>query len=142
MIKQFEVQVVGAAILDSLENPTKILLTQRSGPESLRGKWEFPGGKVDEGESCPEALVRELVEELGIETQLGVEIPGSCEQGWPLTERHAMRVWCAEIVTGEPQALEGQLGMQWFDLAKTLNDIDWIPADFPIVEVLLKAVQR
>ncbi|MFJ3031660.1 (deoxy)nucleoside triphosphate pyrophosphohydrolase [Rothia terrae] len=142
MSKQFDVQVVGAAILDSLENPTKILLSQRSGPESLRGKWEFPGGKVDAGETCQEALVRELVEELGIETKLSVEIPGPFEQGWQLTERHAMRVWCAEISAGEPRALEGQLAVQWFDVAETLKEIDWIPADFPIVEALLATIQR
>lgn len=138
MAEQFGVQVVGAAIVDSLENPSKILLSQRSNPQVLRGKWEFPGGKVDAGENCEEALSRELIEELGIKVVLGNEIPGPHRQGWPLTERHAMRVWCAEIESGEPQALEDQLGVQWFDVDKNLEEIDWIPADFPIVKAFLQ----
>lgn len=98
--KIFEVQVVGAAIVDSLSKPTQILLGQRLGPPALAGKWEFPGGKVDEGECCEDALRRELAEELGVQCVLGAEIPGTYLQGWQLTERHVMRVWLAEIAGG------------------------------------------
>lgn len=59
------IAVVGAAILDSLANPTRLLAARRSAPERLAGQWEFPGGKVETGESGPEALRRELREELG-----------------------------------------------------------------------------
>ena len=67
----FEVQVVGAAIVDSLEAPTRMLVAQRSAPQTVAGLWEFPGGKVEPGESCEQALGRELTEELGVQARLG-----------------------------------------------------------------------
>ena len=48
----FEVQVVGAAVVDSLVAPTRMLVAQRSEPQTVAGMWEFPGGKVEPGESC------------------------------------------------------------------------------------------
>lgn len=70
----FEVQVVGAAVVDSLEAPTRMLVAQRSEPQTVAGMWEFPGGKVEPGESCEQALVRELKEELGVQARLGAEV--------------------------------------------------------------------
>ncbi|MBM7051263.1 MULTISPECIES: (deoxy)nucleoside triphosphate pyrophosphohydrolase [unclassified Rothia (in: high G+C Gram-positive bacteria)] len=137
MVETFEVQVVGAAIVDSLEHPTKILVGQRSAPEKVAGLWEFPGGKVDAGESCQQALLRELTEELGVTATLGREIAGPHAQGWQLTDRHAMRVWFAEISSGEPQPLQDHHELRWCSLDQSLLNIEWIPADFPIVEQLL-----
>lgn len=133
----FPVQVVGAAIVDSFTAPSRILVAQRSAPEALAGLWEFPGGKVEPGESCQQALLRELREELGVEAKLGDEIPGSHPQGWPLTERHAMRVFFAEIVDGAPAPLEDHSQVRWVALDESLKELPWIPADFPIVDALL-----
>lgn len=102
----FEVQVVGAAVVDSLVAPTRMLVAQRSEPQTVAGMWEFPGGKVEPGESCEQALVRELKEELGVQARLGAEVPGAYPQGWRLSERLAMRVFFAEILSGTPDTLK------------------------------------
>ena len=146
----FEVQVVGAAVVDSLVAPTRMLVAQRSEPQNVAGMWEFPGGKVEPGESCEQALVRELKEELGVQARLGAEVPGAYPQGWRLSERLAMRVFFAEILSGTPDTLEDHSALRWMQLppagegtlevveAAEILALPWIPADFPIVEALLR----
>ena len=112
----FEVQVVGAAVVDSLVAPTRMLVAQRSEPQTVAGMWEFPGGKVEPGESCEQALVRELKEELGVQARLGAEVPGAYPQGWCLSERLAMRVFFAEILSGTPDTLEDHSALRWMPL--------------------------
>ena len=150
----FEVQVVGAAVVDSLEAPTRMLVAQRSEPQTVAGMWEFPGGKVEPGESCEQALVRELKEELGVQARLGAEVPGAYPQGWRLSERLAMRVFFAEILSGTPDTLENHSALRWMPLppagegileaveAAEILALPWIPADFPIVEALLRQLGR
>ncbi|UWX98168.1 (deoxy)nucleoside triphosphate pyrophosphohydrolase [Arthrobacter zhaoxinii] len=135
------VQVVGAAILDSLARPSKLLAARRSAPEALAGLWEFPGGKVKPGEGCTKALHRELAEELGIRVELGAEVPGPSEQGWPLNRTAAMRVWLAEVTDGTPEPLEDHDELRWVDLTENaLMELPWIPADLPIVTALQQTV--
>ena len=136
----FAVQVVGAAIVDSLDGPRQILVARRSAPEALAGLWEFPGGKVEPEETCEQALQRELSEELGIESILGQEISGPLMQGWQLNDRAAMRVWTSEISAGNPQPLQDHSELRWVNLDETVLELDWIPADFPIVQALLETL--
>ncbi|WP_331460741.1 (deoxy)nucleoside triphosphate pyrophosphohydrolase [Arthrobacter sp. zg-Y895] len=138
---QITKQVVGGALVDSLRQPSRILAARRSAPEALAGLWEFPGGKVEPGESCTEALHRELAEELGIRVQLGAEITGPLDEGWRLNDVAAMRVWFAEITEGTAEPLEDHSELRWVDLnAEALMGLAWIPADLPIVTALLEAV--
>ena len=148
--EHFEVQVVGAAVLDSFKNPTRLLIAQRSAPPILAGLWEFPGGKVEAAESCEQALARELSEELGVRILVGAEVPGPHVQGWPLNERLAMRVFFAEIFSGTPDTLEDHSALRWMPLPKSRDDaqayddllgLPWIPADLPIVVALLPQLQ-
>ena len=148
--EHFEVQVVGAAVLDSFKNPTRLLIAQRSAPPILAGLWEFPGGKVEAAESCEQALARELSEELGVRILVGAEVPGPHVQGWPLNERLAMRVFFAEIFSGTPDTLEDHSALRWMPLPNSRDDaqayddllgLPWIPADLPIVVALLQQVQ-
>ncbi|MFW0108194.1 (deoxy)nucleoside triphosphate pyrophosphohydrolase [Rothia sp. P7181] len=138
MTQIFPLQVVGGAIVDSLEKPTRLLIGQRHAPKELAGLWEFPGGKVEADESCEQALARELDEELSIHVTLGQEITGPHRQGWALSEHAAMRVWFCTISSGEVHMIEGHQQIQWVDINHDLLSIDWIPADYPIVQQLIK----
>jgi 8-oxo-dGTP diphosphatase len=118
--------VVGAAII----RDGRVLAAQRSGPPSTAGRWEFPGGKVDPGESDEKALVRECHEELGIKVELGARVGGD----WALSEQALLRVWTARIVAGEPRALE-HLALRWLG-AGELYEVDWLPGDLPVAEAV------
>jgi 8-oxo-dGTP diphosphatase len=137
------VQVVGAAILDSLEQPTRLLAARRTSPPALAGLWEFPGGKVEPGEGHEAALHRELDEELGVVVRLGHEVAGPGPEGWPLNETAAMRVWLAEIVGNEPSALADHDELRWVPLdSERLMALPWIPADFPIVDAVRAGIRE
>lgn len=126
--------------MDGLERPQSLLAARRTAPEAYAGMWEFPGGKVEPGESCEAALHRELAEELGIEVVLGTEVGGPLEQGWPLNSKAAMRVWLVEVKAGEPQPLEDHDELRWVRLdSPELAELPWIPADLPIVSAVLQA---
>jgi 8-oxo-dGTP diphosphatase len=136
-------QIVGAAILDSLDSPTMLLAARRSAPEQLAGLWEFPGGKVEPGESCESGLRREIREELGVAVELGAEVAGPLDQGWPLNDAAAMRVWNVRIVDGEPRPLEDHDELRWVALRpEELMALAWIPADLPIVSAVLETAGR
>ncbi len=128
--------VVGAAIVDDLDHPTRLLSARRTEPPALAGGWEFAGGKVDPGESDEQALHRELAEELGVTVRLGEVVPGPLDGGrWPLGESYAMTVWWAVVETGVPAPLEEHDALRWLGRAD-LYDVPWLPADLPIVDVI------
>ncbi|MDN3905059.1 (deoxy)nucleoside triphosphate pyrophosphohydrolase [Arthrobacter sp. YD2] len=136
-------QVVGAAIVDDLGRPQSLLAARRTAPEAFAGMWEFPGGKVEPGESCEAALHRELAEELGIEVVLGTEVAGPLDQGWPLNPKAAMRVWLVQVKTGEPLPLQDHDELRWVPLhSGALAELPWIPADLPIVTAVLQAAAQ
>lgn len=116
-----------------------MLAARRTAPEQYAGMWEFPGGKVEPGETCEEGLHRELQEELGIRVRLGAEVRGPGKQGWPLNAKAAMRVWLAEVTEGTPAPLEDHDELRWVPLdAEELKLLAWIPADLPIVGAMLE----
>ena len=131
-------QIVGAALVDSLDRPARLLAARRTAPPEFAGMWEFPGGKVESEETPQEALHRELAEELGVTACLGTELEGPTAQGWPLNASAAMRVWLARVSEGTPEPLEDHDLLQWVELAGTdIAGMDWIPADRPIVHALV-----
>ena len=132
------IPVVGAAVVDDLRAPTTLLAARRTEPPPLAGGWELPGGKVEPGEDLLAALRRELVEELGIEVEIGDEIPGpdAAVEGWPLPPHHRMRVWLVRVVRGRPEPLETHDAVRLLGPGQWL-DVDWLPADVPIVRALL-----
>jgi 8-oxo-dGTP diphosphatase len=126
------VQVVGAAVVDG----DRVLVAQRSGGP-FDGQWEFPGGKVEPGESGRAALIRECAEELGVtvepQTFLGeVVLDGVVGGGAPGAS--TLRVWSARLADGEPVAHE-HAQLRWVTAAE-LDDLDWIRADRPLLPVI------
>ncbi|RBY89465.1 (deoxy)nucleoside triphosphate pyrophosphohydrolase [Blastococcus sp. TF02A-30] len=132
------VQVVGAALVDG----RRVLVARRSGGP-YDGCWEFPGGKVERGESDLGALVRECAEELGVRIQpqafLGeVPLDGVVAGGPPGAS--TMRVWWARVAAGEPVAHEHS-ALRWVG-AEELDAIDWIPADRPLLPAVRALLTR
>lgn len=84
--------VVGAALFDG----GRLLAARRSAPPELAGRWELPGGKVEEGETPEAALTRELREELGVAAEVVERVPGE----WPLKPPYVLQVWSARLRPG------------------------------------------
>ena len=120
------VSVVGAALL----REGLVLASRRTRPAHLAGLWEFPGGKVEEGETDVAALERELAEELGVTAVVGERLGGDVLIG----ETGVLRVYVCTDVVGEP-ALVDHDAHRWLGLEE-LDDVPWIPVDAPLVEEL------
>jgi 8-oxo-dGTP diphosphatase len=119
--------VVGAAIVDSLADPQYVLAARRLRPEALKGRWELPGGKVEEGEVPDVALIREIQEELDVTLMLGHELTPSGKD-WPISERFTLRIFLAEIFVGTPKPGESHDKLRWLT-ADELGSVDWLDAD-------------
>jgi len=130
------VLVVAAAIVDDLDDPTQLLAARRLAPASLAGRWEFPGGKVEAGETPIDALHRELREELGVHVTLGDEVPGPNDGLWPLGDRYVLRLWWAEVSSGTAEPLVEHDEIRWLPASGWLS-VPWLDGDIAIVEHLL-----
>ena len=130
--------VVGAAIVDDLTRPGRLLAARRSAPPALAGRWELPGGKVEPGETPVAALHRELAEELGVLVELGEEVAAPAAQGWPLGGDLVMRVWWARLLGGTPAPLQDHDELRWLP-AGAWASVDWLPGDVPLVAAMAAA---
>lgn len=117
---------VVAAVIKSNE---KIFATQR-GYGDFKGGWEFPGGKIEEGETPQEALVREIMEELDTEISVG-NLIDTVEYDYPTFHLSMDCFWC-EVASGELKLLEAEAA-KWL----TRNDfksVNWLPADITLID--------
>jgi len=125
------VLVVAVALVDA---DGRVLLQQRPPGKSLEGLWEFPGGKVNPGETPEAALVRELREELGIDTAASCLAPftfaSHAYEGFHLL----MPLYVCRVWSGTPQSVEGQK-LAWVRVSR-MGDYPMPPADVPLVAML------
>ncbi len=123
------IKVVAAVICDSLENTTKIFATAR-GYGEFKGKWEFPGGKVEPGETPQQALVREIQEELAVKIEVG-ELIDTIEYDYPAFHLSMDCFWC-NIVDGEIILKEAEAA-KWLHKDE-LYSVNWLPADIALIK--------
>jgi 8-oxo-dGTP diphosphatase len=121
--------------VDDLGRPSQVLAARRSTAGALAGGWEFPGGKVEPGETPVSALHRELAEELQIRVRLGDELPAPDGGTWPLAANLTMRLWFAELTSGTPTLTGSHDELRWLSPGQ-LDDVEWLPADRDIVNRL------
>lgn len=123
------IEVVGAAIIQG----NKILAMQRGEQMTLPGLWEFPGGKIEAGETEQEALIREIKEELNVDiTILDYINEASYDYDFGTV---ILKVYTAKIIAGE-LSLEEHKDGKWLK-ADQLLDMDWAPVDIPAAEALI-----
>ena len=127
-------RVVLVSAVALIDRDGRVLLAQRPAGKSMAGLWEFPGGKVEPGETPEAALIRELREELGIETWKSCLAPltfasHAYEEFHLLMPLFACRKW-----EGVPQSKEGQ-ALKWVR-AGDLRDYPMPPADLPLIPIL------
>lgn len=118
------IKVVAAIIRDG----DKIFATQR-GYGEFKGGWEFPGGKIEEGETAQQALTREIREELDVEIVVG-EWLDTIEYDYPTFHLSMQCFWCS-IKSGELVLKEHQAA-RWL-VKDALESVEWLPADLGLV---------
>ncbi len=129
------VRVVAAVICDSLKEKKKIFSTAR-GYGEFKGQWEFPGGKIEKGESPQEALQREIKEELDTQITVG-ELIDTIEYDYP-TFHLSMDCFWAEVLSGDLTLKEHEAA-KW--LTKDhMDSVSWLPADQGLIEKLKEAM--
>jgi mutator mutT protein len=130
------IKVVAAIICDSLKEKTKIFVTAR-GYGEFKGQWEFPGGKIEEGETSEEALVREIKEELETEIRVG-ELIHTVEYDYPTFHLSMDCFWC-EVIKGDLVLKEAEYA-RWLT-KDTLYDVQWLPADIILLDIIKKQMK-
>ena len=124
------VRVVAAVIKAINENGEPIIFATQRGYGDFKGGWEFPGGKIEEGETPQEALKREIMEELDTEISVG-ELINTVEYDYPTFHLSMDCFWC-EVVKGD-LVLKEHEAAKWVT-KEQLNSVAWLPADIKLVE--------
>lgn len=127
------VKVVAAIICKSFDEKKKIFAAAR-GYGEFKGKWEFPGGKIEPGETPQQALVREIKEELSVKIAVG-ELIDTIEYDYPTFHLSMDCFWCV-VVDGEIILKEAEAS-KWLSTDE-LHNVDWLPADRLLIEKMQK----
>lgn len=130
------IRVVAAVIKAVNEKGEAIIFATQRGYGDFKGGWEFPGGKIEDGETTQKALKREIMEELDTEISVG-ELIDTIEYDYPDFHLSMDCFWC-EIVKGD-LVLKEHEDARWLT-KEQLGDVKWLPADITLIERIRKAM--
>ena len=129
------IEVAAAVIVDSFENITEVFATER-GYGEFKGQWEFPGGKIEVGETPQQALIREIQEELTVKVKVG-KLIDTIEYDYPKFHLSMQCFWC-EVVSGNLELKEHEAA-RWLQ-KEQIYEVEWLPADVSLVEKIRQIV--
>lgn len=124
------IRVVAAVIKAENENGQPVIFATQRGYGELKGGWEFPGGKIEEGETPQKALKREIMEELDTEIAIG-KLIDTIEYDYPTFHLSMDCFWC-EIIKGN-LVLKEHEAAKWLGKDE-LDSVEWLPADVKLIE--------
>ncbi len=124
------IRVVAAVIRSSNDTGKPIIFATQRGYGEYKDGWEFPGGKIEEGESPQQALKREIMEELDTEVEVG-ELIDTIEYDYPTFHLSMDCFWCT-LVNGNLTLKEHEAA-KWLD-KNSLDSVDWLPADITLID--------
>ena len=124
------IRVVAAVIKAVKENGEPIIFATQRGYGEFKGGWEFPGGKIEKGETPQEALKREIMEELDTEIAVG-ELIDTIEYDYPTFHLSMDCFWC-EVVNGNLVLKEAE-DARWLT-KEQLREVEWLPADVALID--------
>ena len=127
---------VVAAVIKAEKNGELIIFATQRGYGEFKDGWEFPGGKIQEGETPQQALKREIMEELDTEIEVG-ELIDTIEYDYPEFHLSMDCFWCS-IVKGD-LVLKEHEAAKWLT-KESLDEVDWLPADKDLIEKIRKCL--
>ena len=127
---------VVAAVIKAEKNGEPIIFATQRGYGEFKDGWEFPGGKIQEGETPQQALKREIMEELDTEIEVG-ELIDTIEYDYPEFHLSMDCFWCS-IVKGD-LVLKEHEAAKWL-IKESLDEVDWLPADKGLIEKIRKSL--
>lgn len=127
--------VVGGIIVDRSGSEPKVLAARRVGPPALTGMWEFPGGKIEAGETPQAALRRELNEELSVRVEVGRELRPVDGAAWPISSSLELKLYFCTIEGGVVTVGADHSEILWLGTSE-LTSVDWLPSDQQAIDVL------
>ena len=130
------IRVVAAVMKSVNEAGEDIIFATERGYGEFKGGWEFPGGKIEEGETPEEALHREIMEELDTEISVG-DLIHTIEYDYPNFHLSMDCFWC-QVVKGDLVLKEAE-DAKWLTKAE-LDTVDWLPADITLIDAIRKAM--